>query len=333
MVVPSPVSAGSPRVAVIVPAYGVAHLVGEALASLQAQTLTEWECVVIDDGAPDNVAGAVAPFLSDPRFRFLATDNRGVATARNRAIEASTAPLIALLDGDDVLGPSYLEAVVSVLEAEPEVRFCTSNARIFGAVRVERLCFDGPQPEGSLANVLDRSFGVPIFTTFRRADWIEVGGFDAGLTLCEDFDLWVQLLTLGGRAHYCDAVHAHYRIRPGSASAGARRMLQGNVEVYEKAQATLPAAAPEQALIKSLLAEAREVLAFEHAIDRIIAADTVSGLAELRRMRARATGLFWTISFALWRLMPSLAPPLLRWRRQRHGHGYAHQNTVPNTST
>ena len=73
-----PESPARPRVAVIVPAYGVAHLVGEALASVQAQTFQDWECVVIDDGAPDDVAGAVAPFLSDPRICFLATANQGV---------------------------------------------------------------------------------------------------------------------------------------------------------------------------------------------------------------------------------------------------------------
>ena len=60
---PAPLSTALPRVAVIVPAYGVAHLLGEALASLQAQSLAAWECVVIDDGAPDDVAAAVAPFL------------------------------------------------------------------------------------------------------------------------------------------------------------------------------------------------------------------------------------------------------------------------------
>ena len=75
-----------PRVAVIVPAYGVAHLLGEALESLLAQSMTEWECVVVDDGARDDVAGAAAPYLADPRIRLLATDNRGVSAARNRAV-------------------------------------------------------------------------------------------------------------------------------------------------------------------------------------------------------------------------------------------------------
>lgn len=315
--------ASSPRVAVIVPAYGVAHLLGEALVSLQAQTFSEWECVVIDDGAPDDVAGAVAPFLADPRIRFVASDNRGVATARNRAIEASSAPLIALLDGDDVLCPGYLEAAVQVLEADPSVRVVTANSLIFGAVPVERLCFDQPQPEGTLANVLDRSFGVHIASAFHRADWQTVGGFDAELTLCEDLDLWVQLMILGGRAHYCDAVLSKYRVRPGSATANVGRMLLGNIEVYEKARATLPAAAPEQELIERLIGETREALAFEHAIDRVVDGDTARGLAELKQLRARVAGPAWSLSFAVWRLFPALARPLLRWRRKQHSRGFA----------
>ena len=61
----------APRVAVIVPAYGVAHLLGEALDSLLGQTMPDWECVVIDDGAPDDVARAVAtPPLSVARKRI-----------------------------------------------------------------------------------------------------------------------------------------------------------------------------------------------------------------------------------------------------------------------
>lgn len=195
----------APRVAVIVPAYGVAHLVGEALTSLQGQTLTDWECVVIDDGAPDDVACAVAPFLTDPRIRFLATDNQGVSAARNRAVQAAQAPLVALLDGDDLLRPAYLETMVPLLEADPSLRLATCNARLFGSVPRERLCIEQTQGKtdglhGTLADVLDRSFNVYIGTTFRRADFDRIGGFDTTMAQSEDFDLWVRLMMLGGRA-------------------------------------------------------------------------------------------------------------------------------------
>lgn len=322
--VPAPDSPASavPRVAVIVPAYGVAHLVGEALASVQAQTFPHWECVVIDDGAPDDVAAAVAPFLADPRIRFLKSDNGGVSVARNRAIASCTAPLVVLLDGDDLLRPEYLATMVPLMESDPGIALATCNARIFGAVASERLCFDAPQRDGTLPRALDRSFGIYIGSMFRRADWARTGGFDPAFAVCEDFEFWVRLLLDGGRAHYVDAVLGDYRVRAGSASANAGRMLLGNLMVYEKTARLLPATAPEQALLADLMATTREALAFEHAIDRVVDGDTRGGLADLARLRRQVAGPVWRASFALWRLAPALARPMLRWRRRRHSRGY-----------
>lgn len=326
---PSSKHHGAARVAVIVPAYGVAHLVGEALASLKRQTLTDWECIVIDDGAPDDVAAAVAPFLRDPRIRFLQTDNGGVSTARNRAVENCTAPLIALLDGDDLFRPRYLETMVAMLEADPAVRLATCNARIFGAVSRERTCVESKQgtgdgTRGSLSDVLDRSFNVYIGTTFRRADFEAVGGFDRTMAQSEDFDLWVRLMMLGGEAHYVDEVLGDYRVRPGSASSNAGRMLLGNIKVYDKALAALGRDAPERALVEHLLAESRAALSFEHAMDRIIDGDTRAGLAELRDIVSAGGivgGPVWRAAFALWQVAPALARPMLRWRRRAHSRG------------
>lgn len=312
----------APRVAVIVPAYGVAHLVGEALASVQAQTFTEWECIVVDDGAPDAVAAAVAPFLADPRISFLKTDNGGVSIARNRAIASSTAPLLTLLDGDDLLRPDYLATIVPLMESDPGITIGTCNARIFGAVPSERLCFDAPQPDGTLANALDRSFGVYIGSTFRRCHWEQVGGFDPAFGVCEDFEMWIRLLMQGGRAHYVDEILSDYRVRAGSASADAGRMLLGNLKVYEKAARTLPPEAPEQVLLADLIATTREAIAFEHAIDRVVDGDARGGIADLAKLRRQVAGPVWRMSFALWRLAPALARPMLRWRRNRHSRGY-----------
>ena len=314
-----------PRVAVIVPAYGVAHLLGEALASLQAQSLAAWECVVIDDGAPDDVAAAVAPFLADPRIRFVATVNRGVSAARNRAIAETRAPYLALLDGDDMLRPDYLARTVAVLDCDPEARLVTCNARIFGAVARERDCFTGRQgsgdgQRGSLADVLDRSFGVYIGSTFRRADFDRIGGFDTAMAQSEDLDLWVRLMLLGGYARYIDAVLGDYRVRPGSASASAERMLLGNIRVYEKALPHLAGRA-ERALVERLIAENRRALAFEHAIDRIIDGDTRRGLAELRATAIDLGGPLWAAAFAAWQVFPGLARPMLSWRRRAHSRG------------
>ena len=314
-----------PRVAVIVPAYGVAHLLPEALTSLQAQTMTDWQCVVVDDGAPDDVAGAVAPFLADPRICLLETDNGGVSAARNRAIAETNAPLIALLDGDDLLRPEYLALTCAALEADKDARLATVNARIFGAVAEEGLCFankqgSGAGDTGSLCDVLDRSFSVYIGSTFRRCDFDAIGGFDTSMTHAEDFDLWVRLMLLGGHALYINEMLADYRVRSKSASASGRRMLQGNIRTFEKALAQLKNGSRAAKIAKAMISENQRQLRFETAMDRVIDGD-LGAIRQIRNNAPSDLGVVWDAAFLAWNIVPSLAPPMLAHRRRRNARG------------
>lgn len=321
---------GTPRVSVVVPAFGVAPYLREALASLQRQTLQEWEAVVIDDGDPA-VAKVVTPFLADPRIRFLATANHGVSAARNTAIAAAKAPLIALLDGDDLFRPGYLATTVPLLEADSSLRLVTCNARKFGAVSGERLCVERPQPARSgWEGVLDRSFNVYIGSTFRRVDFEAVGGFDETMTHAEDLDLWVRIMRARpeGQACYVDAVLGEYRVRAQSASAQGQKLLRGSLKVQMKVRASLAPGDGAIPLVEQVMNETREALAFEEAIDRIVAGQARSGLADLRRIGQHLEGAhlnspLWQIAFALWHLAPALAAPMLRWRRRAHSRGAA----------
>jgi hypothetical protein len=317
---------GRARIAVIVPAYGVAHLVPEALESLLAQTEPAWECVVIDDGAPDDVAGAVAPFLSDPRIRFLATDNRGVSAARNRAVAATSAPLVTLLDGDDLFRPGYLARMADMLEGDGEARIATCNARLFGAVPRGSLVVDrkqgtGDGVRGSLSDVLDRSFNVYIGSAFRRADFDRIGGFDEAMAHAEDLDLWIRLMLLGGHALYADEVLGEYRVRPGSASASGAKMLRGTIRAYEKAFAAL-GDRPEAQAAAAMIRENRAALAFEEATRRVMEGETAA-LCDLRAALPRDIGRGWSVALGLWEAIPALAPPMLRWRRRANSRGSA----------
>ncbi len=140
------------------------------------------------------------------RIRESACSRPTTAACRRRATGRSrrpAAPYIALLDGDDLFRPDYLAHAVAALDADPAARLATCNARLFGAVAHERCVVDRKQGTGdgtigSLGDVLDRSFNVYIGSTFRRADFDRVGGFDEAMTHCEDFDFWVRLLLLAG---------------------------------------------------------------------------------------------------------------------------------------
>ncbi len=310
----------SPQISVIVPAYGVAHLLGEALDSLLAQDFTDWEAIVIDDGAPDDVASVVEPYLDDPRIHFLATTNHGVSAARNHAIAQSRAPLIALLDGDDLFRPNYLSAMVAAMDDDPAAVIGACNARVFGAVAQEDVVIGDDQNRdavGTLADVLSRQFNIYIGSSFRRDAFERVGRFDTGMTNSEDFDLWVRLLMGGGHVRYIDAVLADYRVRPGSASGSLLRNIRGNIRVYDKIIAAIPDS-HEATIARAARDVELERLEVEEALAAIIAGDTQPALRILRARRDALNNPLWAPAFILWRVFPGLAPPMLAWRQRRH---------------
>ena len=226
----------APLVSVIVPAYGVAHLVSEALASLQAQTIADWEAIVVDDGAPDDVAGAVAAFADDPRIGLLKTDNGGVAVARNRGVAAARAPLVAFLDGDDGYAPHYLERLAAAHARDPELGFVTCDALLFGD-RKEGELFSRytPQvPPVTLARVMTREITVLAGSMVRRAAFDAVGGFDRAFRHCEDFDFWLRLLAAGWRGDYVAAPLVRYRKRENSLSSDELAMLRAESDAYAR---------------------------------------------------------------------------------------------------
>src|SRR5689334_15389457 len=106
----------APRVSVIVPAYNTPPFIAETLDSVFAQSLTDSEVLVVNDGSPDTPAleQALQPYRD--RIQYIVQSNGGLSAARNTAIRASRAELIALLDSDDVWEPDYLRDQVRELD-------------------------------------------------------------------------------------------------------------------------------------------------------------------------------------------------------------------------
>lgn len=307
-------SQSCPRISVIVPAYGVAHLLGEALASLQAQTLGDWEAIVIDDGAPDDVAGACAAFADDPRIKLVMTDNGGLATARNRAIAASSAPFVALLDGDDAYEPGYLAAMLAAIAPRPELGFITCDATFIGlpdraGQKFSR--FHAQTGEITLERVIRREFNVFIGCTIRRTAFDAVGGFDPALRSVEDLDLWIRLLSAGWGAALVPEPLVRYRRRPGSLSSNTRAMLAASATVYRKALDALTGR-PEQHAVTAMLAQIDARKNLVEGEDLILSGEPRRGLALLGH--AADLSLRWRLALPVMRLFPALAAPLLRLR-------------------
>lgn len=109
----------APKVSVVMPAYKAAAFIAGAVASVRAQTLEDWELIVIDDCSPDDTAAAVdAAAEGDRRVRVVrAAQNGGVARARNLGNEHAGGDWIAVLDSDDAMAPQRLETLVAAAEA------------------------------------------------------------------------------------------------------------------------------------------------------------------------------------------------------------------------
>src|SRR5437016_179026 len=107
-----------PTFSVVMPALNAETTIGAAIRSVLAQTRTDFELLVVDDGSTDNTIDEVRR-VADPRVRLLALKHRGVAVARNYAISEARARFVSMLDSDDLWLPSYLEVMGAALAGNP----------------------------------------------------------------------------------------------------------------------------------------------------------------------------------------------------------------------
>jgi glycosyltransferase involved in cell wall biosynthesis len=188
-----------PTVTTVIPAYKAAKTIGRALESVFAQTRPPNEVLVIDDGSPDDVSAAVAPYGS--RVWLIRKSNGGVASARNRGIDEARGELIAFLDADDSWEPTKLERHLQVFERHSEVGLTASwyftqepgqprtNAEPFYPVIYDQvLRWSGEQAFGLATQIWTTTVVV------RRAA-LGSQRFESGLEPAEDRDLWVRLVT------------------------------------------------------------------------------------------------------------------------------------------
>jgi len=113
-----------PLVSIVMPTFNRADTIRRAIASIQAQSVRDWELIVVDDGSIDDTAALIAGM--DPRLKIIRQENRGSAVARNTGLRQSTGKYIAFLDSDDEWLPHHLELCLAFLRAHPEEAFVTT---------------------------------------------------------------------------------------------------------------------------------------------------------------------------------------------------------------
>ncbi len=186
-----------PFFSVIVPVYNRAHVLGEAVASVLAQTCQDFEIIVVDDGSKDDPAAALMKF-SDPRIRFIRQPNRGGGAARNAGIDAARGRFVAPLDSDDRFLPGHLERMKGLLEGTQDT---VGYARMVVDRGGGRTLLKPPRairPDEHMATYLlcDRGF-VPTITVAVPAARARAVRYHEQLRFAEDTDFAIRLYLAG----------------------------------------------------------------------------------------------------------------------------------------
>lgn len=239
----------TPLISVIVPSYNYAQFLPAAVASLQAQTLPDWECVIVDDGSTDDTREVVQNLAArDSRVRCIHQSNAGLSAARNAGLRACAGQFIQFLDADDLLEPRKFEQQSGWLIEHSETDMVYGSARFFPSdnpdERRHRIMGENkpwmPEVSGRRAEtlpVLIRENIMPVNCALLRAEVIaSVGYFDETLPTIEDWDFWLRCALRDKAFHFQDFAESRALVRfhPASMSQNYRRMMEGYVRVRRK---------------------------------------------------------------------------------------------------
>jgi GT2 family glycosyltransferase len=230
-----------PRVSVVTPAYNAGPFLGDCVSSVLAQTVTDLEMLVIDDGSTDETAAiADACRTRDARVRVFHQENRGVSAARNVGLAHARGEFIAFVDADDVWAPTFLADQLAILERRPDVAVVTGNALNRGggtlaghAVR----SWPAVVRDIEMFDMIVHDDAIFIMSVFRREIPERIGGFDEALHHNEDYHFWLRAAAAGFKFVANPAPLGWYRRHSGSASSDEAAMLRGIVHVLRECRA------------------------------------------------------------------------------------------------
>lgn len=227
-------------VSIIVPCYNYAHFLGEALDSLLAQKYNNWECIIINDGSPDNTEEVAMKYCKkDNRFKYFRKENGGHSSARNFGVSHSSGKYILPLDADDTISENYIEAAVEKIESNPNIKLVTGQVQHFGDVN-EKFAM----PLYTLKSFLVLNY-ISICCLFKKDDFNNANGFDETMLFFEDWDLFIKILKDGGQAVELPFVGLNYRRKDESLFRKSvkndqrvfkdlLKLYNNNIDVYEK---------------------------------------------------------------------------------------------------
>lgn len=227
-------TADQPCVSVIIASYNHGPYIEASIASVLAQSYTNIELLVVDDGSSDDSVERISRLREQYGFDFLVQANQGLSRTLNAAIERARGSLIAPFGSDDIMMPERIALQVAYLEGKPEVGICAGNIQTIDAsgaaaggdkeLPLRRLDFEDV--------FLDRKPGAPAPTLMFRREALEaVGGFDPQVRL-EDLMIELKITRAGYFIDVLGEVLAQYRVHATNTYKNYGFMVENVLSTY-----------------------------------------------------------------------------------------------------
>jgi glycosyltransferase involved in cell wall biosynthesis len=215
------------KVSIIIPCYLQAQYLDQAIQSVMDQSYQDWECLIINDGSPDDTEVVAKPWVAkDKRFRYYFKDNGGLSQARNYGIERAIGDYILPLDADDYLSNNYIEHCVNEL-GNKNVKLVYGKVKQFG-IRTGIWDLGLYHYHDLLVYNM-----IHCAAMYRKEDWQRISGYDEAMVLgLEDWEFWIRLLNEHDQVVLLNNITFCYRIKTTSMIAQMDKEKEKEVKAY-----------------------------------------------------------------------------------------------------
>lgn len=218
-------------VSIITPTYNCGRFIGETIESVQQQTYTNWEMIIVDDCSTDDTKSVVEKYLQqDKRIKYhCLAENSGAAVARTKAMELATGQYMAFLDSDDLWMPDKLEK---------QLEFMQKNNYIFTSTSYQHMTEDGKMMPKVLNAVPKTDYNrllldCPVGNSTVMYDVSKMGKFQVpNIRKRNDDALWLAMLKREQYIHGLDRILMKYRLRNNSISSNKWSLVKYTWQLY-----------------------------------------------------------------------------------------------------
>jgi glycosyltransferase involved in cell wall biosynthesis len=226
----------APSVSIIIPCFNTGHYLGEAIESALAQTMPDFEIIVVDDGSTDSTR-EVALGFDDPRLHYVYQENAGLCAARNAGTRASHGRLLAFLDADDTLMPDKLAVQMDFLARNPQYGLVAAHFVRVGPDATAMTSRPRPALPGGPIALEDVLVACPIAThsmLVSRTWFDRAGGYSEELSGAGDWDFYCRLAIAGCKFYKLPRDICFYRHTPTSMSLLGRQQTDEMLQVVAR---------------------------------------------------------------------------------------------------